>query len=78
MMSFYVHLDYGRGYVRVHAGSCTYCKEGKASISSKSKNRWYGPYETLEEAQAFAKNLKRRSTRACKLCLPNSKPLYTW
>jgi F-type H+/Na+-transporting ATPase subunit beta len=78
-MNFYVYESDSKKQVRVHAGSCIYCKEGENTYRSISPtNRWHGPYETLAQAQAFAKSLESREIRACRTCLPKVKPVYTW
>ena len=70
-MSFYVYESDTDRKVRVHAGHCSYCNEGKGRqlIQQLNKSRWHGPYLTLAEAQTFAKSLKRKSTRNCSTCL---------
>jgi len=80
-MNFYVyaHAHARNKHVRVHTGRCGYCNEGKGRLPIQQlDNRWYGPYYTLEAAQAFAKTLKIKDTRACQTCLWGSKPASTW
>jgi hypothetical protein len=78
-MNYYVYKSDSKKQVRVHAGSCIYCKEGTViSVLSQSRNGWHGPFETLAQAQALAKSLELKDIRACRTCLPKVKPVYTW
>lgn len=72
-MNFYVYEDTINRRIRVHVGSCTYCKEGNGMNATRlSENRWHGPFATLEEAQVLAQSLKRKNTRTCLSCLVDS------
>jgi len=78
-MNYYVYANYSNRRVRVHTGRCGYCNEGKGKSPTRySKDKWHGPLDTLEVAQAFAKKLKVEDTLACQICLLGSKPASTW
>ena len=71
-MNYYVYDSHSNRDVHVHAGSCRHCNEGKGKNSthySHSKDKWHGPYATLEEAQTFAKTLHKRYIANCGVCL---------
>lgn len=70
-MNYYVHADSQNKKARIHLGSCKYCKQGKgmSHFSQLPDKRWYGPYDTLESAQALAKTLPVKDIRTCGHCL---------
>ena len=77
-MNYYVYEDDSNRKIRVHAGSCKNCNEGKGKQLPGKLNQWHGPYDTLAAAQAFAKSLRKRNTRTCQNCLPDRKPVSAW
>lgn len=70
-MNYYVHADHKNKKLRVHLGSCKYCREGKgmAQFAQLPDKRWHGPYPTSEAAQALAKTLNVKDRRTCVHCL---------
>lgn len=69
-MNYYVYEDGALNRTRIHKGRCRHCNEGKGThVTRAPSKRWYGPYNTLAEAQMFAKSLNKKSTRNCRICL---------
>jgi len=69
-MNYYVYDSYSNRQVHIHAGSCRHCNEGQGHKSTHhSKDKFHGPYATLEEAQTFAKTLHQKNLANCGVCL---------
>lgn len=78
-MNYYVYEDDMTDRVRVHTGDCGQCNEGKGKKPSRQpSNRWHGPFDTLTEAEAFAKTLHKKNTGNCGNCLREGKRAHTW
>jgi hypothetical protein len=71
MTNFYVYEDNKNKKVRVHVGHCNYCRDGKGLLTwtQEPAKKWYGPYDSLEEAQTLAKTLPEKDIRTCRHCL---------
>jgi hypothetical protein len=61
-MGFWLYQNWTDGYVvRLHAGGCGFCKEGRgrSGRGTEPRNgRWLGPYETLAAAHEVAATLR--------------------
>ncbi len=70
-MNYYVYEDNKNKKVRVHAGICTYCREGKGMPKwTQAENKiWHGPYDTVATAQTVANTLQEKDRRTCTHCL---------
>ncbi len=69
-MNYYLYDNDSDRKVRVHIGSCKYCKEGKGIKSiPQSASGWHGPFDTLTAAKEVAQSLQRKDTRTCATCL---------
>jgi len=73
MATYHIYVDWHvPGYhARVHRSTCSFCNEGKG-IHRRARyqyGRWYGPFETFQQAYAAAQQLGRYRHR-CKHCKP--------
>lgn len=65
-MNFSIYTHDLNNHVRVHVGTCRFCKEGKGTrIIHHPDARWQGPFDTLEAAKVFAKTIKKKDTYTC-------------
>ena len=61
----------GQGCVRIHAGKCRHCREGRGNLRtgrSRTVGKWYGPYD-YGEAFRVAQGLAVSDTRPCLRCM---------
>lgn len=68
---YFVYEHYGYDLVRLHKGSCRFCKNGtglKGRGSTKT-GQWL-PAQSLTDAIALARTIGRLDTAACSWCLP--------
>ncbi len=58
-MPSYVYVNNVHDKAKVHAASCSYCNHGHGmhgvSDAERQVDTWEGPFDSLEEALAFAK-----------------------
>ncbi len=68
-------LESRRGnYVRIHAGACHLCRDGRGP-SRGQPGLWHGPFSTYSEARDMAVGTGRTlgaGTGDCKVCKPGS------
>jgi hypothetical protein len=73
-MNFYVFHSTPMKRVRVHAGPCKHCREGKGQ-ENQDKNGsgatgWDGPFKSLEEAENFmGRHFRFKDVGRCGYCL---------
>ena len=55
----------------VHKSSCGYANEGRNRLNDYTgpNDRWYGYFDTLNEAIAFGALIPNRQFKMCKSCL---------
>ena len=71
-MSFWIYENFGSKRARIHASDCRYCNNG-AGVGGDATNdddKWHGPFAAFAEADAAAKALGQKDTRACGVCKP--------
>lgn len=78
MGEWWVFEDWMVNRARVHRGNCSFCKHGQGIHSDKEEGvnmRWWGPYQTRDDAWALAKGLGRKDTNFCAHCCPTERKM---
>ena len=77
VMSYYIREEkrnWARGKrVVIHASDCYYCRKGRGTgraFHGNGNTEWRGPFETLEDAEEFAKDFPR--IEYCRRCFPET------
>ena len=72
-MGFWIYENFGNKRARIHDGECRYCNHGDGVGGNKDNDddKWHGPFDTFAEAEAVAKSLGHKDTRACGTCKPD-------
>ena len=53
MRNYYIYIDHPVPHIRIHYADCSFCNAGNGihkKTSGKNSN-WFGPFESLEQAQ---------------------------
>ena len=58
MTKYWIYEDDPSDYIRIHAGSCRWVNNRKTEMDDP-RNRWYDPFDTLDDAIAFARARRR-------------------
>jgi hypothetical protein len=71
---FFIYEHYGYDLVRLHQGSCRFCKNGAGLKGRGSTNtgQWL-PADNLAAAIELARTIGRLDTAACSWCLPGQR-----
>lgn len=71
-VTYYVYEDLPTNSAKLHLSSCSYCNNGKGFQSNVTdmNTKWYGPFNTLQEAEMVAVGTGRKYIDTCKICNP--------
>lgn len=71
-MAWWVYEDDSTNWVRVHAGACRFCNDGRGVYPDRLPvSRWHGPFETKQAAIGMAASTGRKDAAGCGICLPD-------
>ena len=68
---YYVYQDVNQDRVRIHAGKCGHCNDGRGKVysgRSRVTGKWHGPYD-YDEAFRVANGLAALDTGPCQHCM---------
>ncbi len=72
MTDYYVYVNDVHNKAIVHAGSCSYCNDGRGmhavSDSERRVDEWRGPFNTADLAVAEARSTGKRTVARCGTC----------
>jgi hypothetical protein len=73
-MTYWVYENIPLRRTRVHLGSCSFCRDGRGihGGGKRPSGAWYGPFDTVQEAERLAASRKRLDNQKCPECLPIS------
>ncbi len=71
-MTFWIYENFGNKRARIHTANCRYCNNGVGvgGDQTNDDDKWHGPFDTFNEAEAKATSLNQKDTRACGVCKP--------
>ena len=68
-MAFWVNEDKGNNSAITHRDDCPH---GAPNCKKEQNGRWYGPYDTENEAMQVARNTGRKIAKVCTKCKPRT------
>ena len=73
-MTYWVYENIPLRRTRIHLSSCSFCRDGRGihGGGTRPSGAWFGPFETIQEAERLAASRKRLDNQKCPECLPSS------